>query len=126
MTGQELYEAALDVAGIKLRNGAVPATASDLTARCVSLINILITENAFLNSLITKRPEAPKLISSLGESVELDRKLLTFSLPYGLAALLLIPDDLEESTLLFNKYIQATAKIRSELPTHRHSIEEVY
>jgi len=126
MTGQELYEAALDVAGIKLRNGSVPATASDLTARCVSLINMLITENAFLNSLITKSPEAPKFISSLGETVELDKKLLTFSLPYGLAALLLIPDDMEGSTLLFNKYIQATVKIKSELPTRRHSIEEVY
>ncbi len=126
MTGQELYEAALDVAGIKLRNGGIPATASDLTARCVSLINILITENSFLNTLINQNSETPSLISSLGDTIELDRKLLTFSLPYGLAALLLIPDDMEESTFLFNKYIQATVKIKSELPGHRHSIEEVY
>ena len=126
MTGRELYAAALDIAGIRLKSGSIPATADDLSARSVSLINILITENRFLNGLLDPDAVTPTLISSLDDTVSLDTRLLDCALPYGLCALLILPDDPEEAALLHSRYIQSIVKIKSELPAKRQSITEVY
>ena len=121
MTGRELYAAALDIAGIRLKSGGIPATADDL-----SLINILIAENSFLNGLLDPDAAAPVLISSLDDTVSLDAKLLGSALPYGLCALLMLPDDPDEAALLHNRYVQAIVRIKSELPAKRQDITEVY
>lgn len=126
MTGRELYAAALDIAGIRLKSGGIPATADDLSARSVSLINILISENSFLNGLLDPDSAAPVLISSLDDTVSLDAKLLGSALPYGLCALLMLPDDPDEAALLHNRYVQAIVRIKSELPAKRQDITEVY
>ncbi len=126
MTGRELYETAMDIAGIRLRSGEIPDTAGDLTARYISLINILITENTFLNSLLSDSGETPGLISEPEDTIDMHPKLLNFALPYGLCALLLMPDDMEEATVYRNQYVQAIVKIRTELPGKRSSIAEEY
>lgn len=126
MTGSELYAAALDIAGIRLKNGGIPATADDLSARSVSLINILITENRFLNRLLDPEAPTPALISSLDDTVALDPRLLDAALPYGLCSLLIQPDDPDEAALLHSRYVQAIVRIKSELPAKRQSITEVY
>ena len=126
ITGRELYAAALDIAGIRLKSGGIPATADDLSARSVSLINILIAENSFLNGLLAPGAAAPVLISSLDDTVSLDAKLLGSALPYGLCALLMLPDDPDEAALLHNRYVQAIVRIKSELPAKRQDITEVY
>ena len=106
--------------------GGIPATADDLSARSVSLINILIAENSFLNGLLDPDAAAPVLISSLDDTVSLDAKLLGSALPYGLCALLMLPDDPDEAALLHNRYVQAIVRIKSELPAKRQDITEVY
>lgn len=126
MTGRELYEAAMDIAGIRLRSGEIPDTADDLGARYISLINILITENTFLNKLLTDSDEAPELISEPEDTINIHPKLLNFAMPYGLCALLMMPDDMDEAAVYRSQYVQAIVKIKTELPGKRSSITEEY
>ena len=58
--------------------------------------------------------------------MSLDAKLLGSALPYGLCALLMLPDDPDEAALLHNRYVQAIVRIKSELPAKRQDITEVY
>lgn len=126
MTGHDLYEMAMDIAGIRLRSGGIPDTADDLEVRCVSLINMLITENTFLNELLTNNSTPPLHITDLDDTISMHDKLLNFALPYGLCSMLMMPDDADEAMVFHNRYIQAIMKIKSELPGECHGIAEVY
>ena len=123
MTGRELYAAALDIAGIRLKSGGIPATADNLSARSVSLINILIAENSFLNGLLDPGATAPVLISSLDDTVSLDAKLLGSALPYGLCALLMLPDDPDEADFPQSGRISRRFTVGHEKKSHdNHTI----
>ena len=126
MTGRELYVMALDVSGLRTDSGDIPTSATDLEARCVSLINMLVAENSYLSGLLEGRQSSPDMITELDDTVMLDRRLLTFAIPFGLSSLLIAPENAEHASMLQKKYLDAIDKIKSEIRASKHSITEVY
>ncbi|MEG2118257.1 MAG: hypothetical protein RRY76_03540, partial [Clostridia bacterium] len=86
MTGKELFSISLDLLGIKMPDGTIPQTAFDLQSRALPLINILLNQNAKLESLIKKIDTPPIRILTLDDTLKISDKIANRSLPFGLAA----------------------------------------
>ena len=93
MTGLDLYEISLDLLGLKGEDGNAPSDTDDLRTRALSLINILIAENAVLDCRIRRCEHEIKRISTLDDEIELIDIVAFGALPYGLASLLMLGED---------------------------------
>lgn len=93
MTGQELFEKALDLCGLHKNEYDLPADTQDLKSRAVNLINILLSENASLDCRIKRTEHTVKSINSLEESLDFTEIVENAVLPYGLARLFLMGED---------------------------------
>ncbi|PKM62396.1 MAG: hypothetical protein CVU97_05635 [Firmicutes bacterium HGW-Firmicutes-21] len=126
MTGSDIYYIALDLCSFRTKSGAVPPDCEDLTQRAVGLLNLLIAENAYLDSLIKKQGIVISSITSLSDTVELSPVLCAVVLPYGLACLLIYNEDAAAAALFKSKYEGETLKIRAGLKGELKQITEVY
>ena len=93
MTGNQLFEYAVDLCGLRSSATDLPADVSDLSLRAVSLINILLSENSSLDCRIRKCEHAVLKILSLDEDLPCSDILASSVLPYGLARLFMLGDD---------------------------------
>ena len=93
MTGRELFEAAMDVCGLRETDGSVPGDALDLEQRAPALINLLLADNAWLDSRIKKQPPQICVTEGLESVLDVSEIVARSVLPYGLAALLTAGED---------------------------------
>lgn len=126
MTGNDIYFIAMDLCALKTKNNTIPVDCEDLTQRALGLLNLLIAENAYLDSLIKKNNIVISTITALSDSVELSPILCAVALPYGLACLLIQSEDTNIATYFKNKYESERIKIKSELKGITKDITEVY
>ena len=115
----------MDLCALRDNSGSVPADCNDLAQRAPTLINLLIAENAFLDSLLKKAEPVITEISALSDTIELSPAFCS-SLPYGLAYLLIENEDPALSAVFRSRYEKETAKIRSRLKGTLKEIREVY
>ena len=94
MTGNQLFQTALDILGLRTASGNIPADAADMQERALSLINLLLAENSALDCRISKTEQKVKQINSMTDTVAFSDIMCV--LPKGLAKLL---SDGEDDTL---------------------------
>lgn len=126
MTGQNLLELSYDLLGMRLNDGGITGTAGDLTARAVSLINILLAENAYLDSMIKKEKTPPVYLVTLEDKIEISGPVCAGAMPFGLAAMLINSEDQDTAAFMQNMYICALQDIRRSLPGIPHQIKNIY
>lgn len=93
MTGQDIFITALDLCGLLKENAELPSDVADLKQRAVSLLNIIIAENAVLDGRIKRVEHKVSKINKLEDTVDCCDILCSSVLPYGLARLMMIGED---------------------------------
>lgn len=126
MTGQQLYKYSLDLLCIVNRDGTEPGDADDLGARALSLINILLAENAELDCRIQRKEHAVTEIASLEETLDVSDITAYSVLPYGLASLLIIGEDDPLAADMNRLYLEGRKKALSFGKAKAVPITEVY
>lgn len=106
------------------------ADTKEYRLRTPSLINILL-DQAYLASdtlkptLPGKRPICQKVIK-MEDELDLDERLCTGVMPYGLAALLLTEEDPARADFFWQTYLEQLREARISLPSQIAEIENVY
>lgn len=126
MTGNDIFNISMDLCALRTKSGDVPGDCEDLMQRAVGMLNLLIAENAFLDSLIKKQAMVIASISQLPDTVELSPILCASVLPYGLACLLIQNEDSAAASFFRSKYETESYKIRASLKGESRQITEVY
>jgi len=126
LTGNDIYYTAMDLCALRTKNSTIPVDCEDLTQRALSLLNLLIAENAYLDSLIKKTDIVISTITTLTDSISLSPVLCSVVLPYGLACLLIQNEDINAAAFFRNKYESEKTKIQAGLKGTLHEITEVY
>lgn len=93
MTGQNLFDKAIDLCGLNSSLYDAPTDISDLAQRSPELINILLAENSILDCRIRKTQHELLKIGDLTEELPCSEIVASLVLPYGLARLFMIGED---------------------------------
>ncbi len=93
MTGQEIFESALDLCGLRKNNSEIPMDVEDLQQRALTLLNITLSEISILDSKIKKDEHKVLNIKHLEDEVNCSDIIAFGVLPYGLARLMMIGED---------------------------------
>lgn len=126
MTGNELLLSSLDLCGLLKENSVIPHDARDLKQRAVSLINIVIAENAVIDCRIRKSEHTVARITSLDDVIDCSDVICRSVLPYGLARLFMLGED-DSLASSFNKlYVNAQENALGFGKATVEAITEVY
>ena len=126
MKAIELFDASLNLIGIYSDGEKLPADTEDLKYRAVALINILLAENALLDSGLRKSDLKIMRITNLDEDLICSDVMANSVLPYGLARLLVLGEDDSLSNELYRLYVESRENARRFIKANVHPIEEVY
>ena len=126
MKAIELFTASLNLIGIYSDGEKLPADTEDLKYRAVALINILLAENALLDSGLRKSDLKIMQITNLDEDLICSDVMANSVLPYGLARLLVLGEDDSLSNELYRLYVESRENARRFIKANIHPIEEVY
>lgn len=129
----QTVQAVFDIA-IRLVDAQNEATGGTLTAdtkvfalRTPSLLNSLLDRvyPASTTCLAGGRPICPK-VSSMEDPLELDERLCTGVLPYGLAGLLLSEEDPARADFFWQTFLEQLLDARMSLPAEEGAVADVY
>lgn len=126
MTGNDIYNTAMDLCALRTTSNTIPTDCADFTQRATGLLNLLLAENAYLDSLIKNEPIIIPAISALTDTVNMSAVICAILLPYGLACLLIQNEDANAAAFFKMKYETEKAKIQSNIKGRLASITEVY
>ena len=127
MTGEKLFEIALDLLDLRKTNGELPDNCMDMRTKALNIINICLAECAPLNNLLQNRTDNEFLnITGLNENVPCDERLAVSVLPFGVAAYLCCDEDPALSQLMENRYRNAYRNMQRASKAKIHSVTEVY
>ena len=126
MTGNKLFQYAIDLCGLSSSEFDTPTDVSDLLSRSVSLINILLSENAILDGRIKKTDHEIYEITSLEDSLPCSEIIASSVLPYGLARLFMLGEDDKLASDLHSLYIESQKTALKFGKALQHPIKEVY
>ncbi len=126
MTGKELFEISLDLCGLRKSDGSIPNDVSDMQQRAVSLINILLAENAEIDSRIRRIEHRVESILSIDDKLVCSDVVSSGILPYGLSRLLLLGEDDELAANFHKLYHDARERAIRFGKARTVSITEVY
>ena len=127
MTGEKLFEIALDLLDLRKTNGFLPENCADIKTKAVNIINICLAECAPLNNLLQNRTDNEFLdITGLNEIVPCDERLAVSVLPFGVAAYLCCDEDPVLSQLMESRYRTAYRNMQRASKAKIHSVTEVY
>ena len=127
MTGEKLFEIALDLLDLRETNGFLPENCADMKTKAVNIINICLAECAPLNNLLQNRTDNEFLdITGLNENVPCDERLAVSVLPFGVAAYLCCDEDPALSQLMENRYRNAYRNMQRASKAKIHPVTEVY
>ncbi|MBQ3196240.1 MAG: hypothetical protein IJB65_07235 [Clostridia bacterium] len=127
MTGKDIYDLALEILGYKNADGSDNEDCTDYLNRAVGLINILIAETLWLDRLLRQdKTAAPVYIHSVEDAVRCNGRLARGVLPFGLAALLAMEEDIQLYDRLYKRYLEEINGIKEEVAAVRHDICDCY
>ncbi len=126
MTGNKLFELALDLLGLRMNDYSLPSDTQDLNTRALSLINITLAENSSLDCHIRRVKNQTVSISSLDDVIECSEIVLNSVLPYGVARLLALGEDDALASDMNRLYSDAKSKAWNFNKAHAEPITEVY
>ena len=126
MTGNKIFEIALDILNLRTSGGILPDNCADLKARAVNIINICLAECACLNGLICNTDGEIISITSLEQTVEFSPLLLNAVIPFGVASYLCTDEDPVLANSLWEKYRYAYRSAQRNSRGRIHSITEVH
>jgi hypothetical protein len=126
MTGNDLMKIAFDLCGFTQADGTVPSDTEDLKMRAVSLINIVIAENAELDCRLRRTEHSVKPITSLEDFIDCTEIISQSVLPYGLARLFVIGEDDELASGFLRLYNDARNRAKTFGKARMTLIKEVY
>lgn len=107
MTGKELFDIALDLCGLRKADGNLPNDTDDLQQRAISLINLVLAENAEIDCRIRRIEHRTSVINSLEDRLDCCDIVASSVLPYGLARLFLLGEDDALASNFHNLYIDS-------------------
>lgn len=127
MTGEKLFEIALDLLDLRKTNGELPDNCKDMRTKALNIINICLAECAPLNDLLENRKNknAP-VIGELSNIIEYNQTLAVSVLPFGVAAYLCCDEDPALSQLMENRYRNAYRNMQRASKAKIHPVTEVY
>ena len=126
MTGNKLFQYAINLCGLASSESDTPTDVSDLLSRSVSLINILLSENAVLDGRIKKTQHQVYEITSLEETLPCSEIIASSVLPYGLARLFMLGEDDKLATDLHTLYVESQKSALKFGKATQGPIREVY
>ncbi|MBE6677444.1 MAG: hypothetical protein E7597_01435 [Ruminococcaceae bacterium] len=127
MTGKDIYDLAIELLGYKNADGSDNADCEDYLNRSVGLINILLAETLWLDRLLRQDKSAsPVYISSVGDTVRCNGRLARGVLPFGLAAMLAMEEDIQLYDRLHKRYTDEINRTKEEVAGIRHDICDCY
>ena len=126
MTGNQLFERALDLLGLRNENAQAPSDTDDLKSRALTLINVVLAESSSLDCRIRKTEHTVKAVSSLEEELDCADIVLQSVLPYGLARLLILGEDDALAGSMTRLYEEAKRSAIKFGKAKAESITEVY
>ena len=126
MTGNELFNVALDLLGLNHSINAFPSDTDDLQARALSLINLTLAENAELDCRIRRIEHIVTRIDSMDDRIDCCDIVTSMVLPYGLARLLILGEDDRLAADMNTLYSDAKIKALSFGKAKCEPISEVY
>ncbi|MBR2901172.1 MAG: hypothetical protein IKC39_02875 [Clostridia bacterium] len=126
MTGKELFDIALDLCGLRKPDGTIPKDAEDLHQRALSLINLLLAENAEIDCRIRRIEHKTSNIVSLDDRLDCSDIIASSVLPYGLARLLILGEDDALASNFHNLYTDARNRATRFGKARAEAITEVY
>ncbi len=126
MTGQEIFEIALDLCGLRKEDSGLPNDISDLQQRALSLLNITLSEISILDSKIKKTDHKVLMIKDLEEEVLCSDILAHYVIPLGMATLMMLGEDDALAADLNKLYVDARDDALRFGRAKVHQITEVY
>lgn len=127
MTGKEIYDLAAELLACKNADGSDNADCNDYVSRAPGLINILLAETLWLDRLLRQdKSVMPVYIRSVDDAVRCNGVLARSVLPYGLAALLAMEEDVQMYDRLHSRYREEISRIKEEVAGVRHDIGDCY
>ena len=126
MTGQALYELAMDILALRFPDVDIPVSCEDMTGRALGLINLLIAENAFLDARLKKTDPAVNPITALTDEIGQSAEIVSRAMPYGLASLLILNENATVASLLHGLYTAALNEVSHSYGAGIAPIREVY
>lgn len=135
VTVQEIFDIAIHLMDSQNESTGSTETADtkEYKLRTVSLLNSIL-DRAFpysdnyrdaLEAAGGKRPICPK-VSGMTDEVELDERVCTGALPYGLAGLLLLEEDPSRANFLWQTFLEQLELCRQGLPSGIGEVENLY
>jgi hypothetical protein len=116
VTGEQVYDQALVLMDEVTDNGEVLANnPTYYKAKTKSILTMLQAE-------LMSQSETPGVITDLTQELALDDRIALLTLPYGLAAQLLLQDDVSSAAFFNARYEELKKKYRSEF----EEITDVY
>ncbi len=126
MTGQEIFEIALDMCGLRKDDSSLPVDVSDLQQRALSLLNGTLSEISILDSKIKKTEHRVLMLKDLEEEVLCSDILAHYIIPLGLARLMMLGEDDVLAADLNKLYTDARDEALRFGKAKFHQISEVY
>ena len=127
MTGEKLFEIALDLLNLRKSNGELPDNCSDMKTRAVNIINICLAECAPINNLQGECEDDVFLdIIGLKEPLPCNEILATSVLSFGVAAYLCCDEDPALSQIMESRYRKAYREMQKTSKAKIHPVTEVY
>ncbi len=126
MTGQEIFEIALDLCGLRKTDSSIPNDVADLRQRALTLLNTTLSEISVLDSRIKKTEHKVLMIRNLEDEVLCSDILAHSVIPFGLARLMMLGEDDALAADLNKLYIDAREIALGFGKAKVHSIREVY
>ncbi len=126
MTGQNIFDKAIDLCGLRSSMTDAPIDVSDLSERAIELINILLAENSVLDCKIRKAEHEVLKIESLTQDLPCSEIVAALVLPYGLARLFMLGEDDDLAAGMERLYTASKATALSFGKAKHKAITEVY
>jgi hypothetical protein len=131
-TAQEVFELAMSLMDElnESTGAAITADTREYMNRAVPILNILRGElyrysDTYEVTIPGKRP-IPAKLSEIDDEIDLDDYICQSVLPYGLAAHLLMQEDLTSASYFQQRYEELKRDLERGLPTVSEDIEDVY
>lgn len=126
MTGQELFEKALDICGLRATEADLPTDIADLQQRALPLINLVLAENSILDARIRKTEHSLISIAQLSDEIQISDITANLVLPFGLARLFMLGEDDGLAGDINKLYIQGQKTALTFGKAKAREITEVY
>lgn len=127
MTGQTVYELALQLLACKNTDGSDSADCNDYASRAPALISILLAENLKTDRLLRndyRVRTAP--LEELGDKIACHELIAYGVLPFGLASLLVADEDPDLSHTLYERYLINIKNIKESVAAITRKIDDCY